>query len=206
MSKITPISGPVERVYNDTPGDDIARDDTARDEVRDNETLDTETMTRLRRAADQVATWEVVPRPQADGSIQTRVNAARQTLKQLEAKLAGESLAETPNDPQFTAPRPALLELAASHRMFRSAIRDVIDKRQELARLPRLVLDARHDEPRVAALARIYLEAVDGIFSAPTFHAFIEAVQAHEPLNVEELWSIGTFLKFALLELTLVMA
>jgi len=134
MSKITPISGPVERVYNDTPGDN-----TARDEVRDNETLDTETMTRLRRAADRVATWEVVPRPQADGSIQTRVNAARQTLKQLEAKLAGESLAETPNDPQLTARRPALLELAASHRMFRSAIRDVVDKRQELARLPRLV-------------------------------------------------------------------
>ncbi len=196
MSKITPISGPEVRANDDSPGG----------EVRDNETPDTETMTRLRRAADQVASWEVVPRPQADTSFQTRVNAARQTLKQLETKLAGQSLAETPNDPQLSARRPALLELAAGHRMFRSAIRDVIDKRQELACLPRLVLDARHDEPRAAALARIYLEAVGGIFSAPTFHAFIEAVQAHEPLNVEELWSIGTFLKLASLELILVMA
>jgi cyclic beta-1,2-glucan synthetase len=196
MSKITPISGPEER----------GNDDTLGGAVPDNEILGTETMTRLRRAADQVAAWEVIPRPQTDGSFQTRVNAARQMLKQLETKLAGESLAETPNDPQLSARRPALLELAAGHRMFRSAIRDVVDKRQELARLPRLVLDAGHDEPRVAALARIYLEAVDGIFSAPTFHAFMEAVQAHEPLNVEELWSIGTFLKFALLQLILVMA
>jgi cyclic beta-1,2-glucan glucanotransferase len=196
MSEMTSISGIEER----------ANDDTSGYEVRDHESQDAESMTRLRSAADQVAAWEVIPRPRTGGSFQTRVDAARQTLKQFETKLSRQSLAESPNDVQWSARRPALLELAAGHRMFRSAIRDVIDKRQELARLPRLVLDSGHDEPRVAAIARIYLEAVNGNFSAQTFHEFIRAVQAHEPLNVEELWSIGTFLKFALLELILAMA
>ena len=87
--------------------------------------------------------------------------------------------------------------------MFRAAITGVSDKKREVARLPRLVLGRRHDEPRVAAVARLYFDTVDGTFSAPTFRAFMQAVQAHEPLNVDELWSAGTFLKFALLELIL---
>jgi len=193
MSKITPISGIEERVDNDTSAG----------EVCNNETPDTETMSRLRRAADQVAAWEVVPRPQAGGSFQARAHAAQRRLKQVEPRFARQSLAEAPNDPQLVALRSALLELAAGQRMFRSAIREVSEKRQELARLPRLVLDSGHDEPRIAAVVRIYLQAVDGTFSAPTFRAFMHAVQAHEPLNVEELWSAGTFVKFVLTELIL---
>jgi hypothetical protein len=178
MSKIASISGP-------------------------HEGLDSETMNRLTSAANQVADWEVIPRSRAGGTLQKRAQAARQTLTQLETKLARQSLTEVPTDPQLAARRSALLELAAGHRMFRSAISDVSDKRQELARLPRLVLGPRRDEPRVAALARIYLDAVDGTFSAPTFQEFMQAIQTHEPLNVEELWSVGTLLKFALLELIL---
>ena len=108
-----------------------------------------------------------------------------------------------PIDPQLVALRPALLELAAGHRMFRSAISDVFEKREKLARLPRLILGPTQDEPRVATVARLYLGAVDGTFSAATFHEFMQAVQAHEPLNVDELWSVGTLLKFALLQLIL---
>jgi hypothetical protein len=183
MNKITQISSRQERV--------------------DSETLDPEIMNRLRSAADQAATWEVIPRPQADTSIQKRVQAARQTLSQLEATLARQSLAEVPNNPRLAARRSALLELAAGHRMFRSAISDVSDKRRELTRLPRLVLGPRHDEPRIAPVARLYLAAVDGTFSAPTFQEFMRAIQTHEPLNVDELWSVGTLLKFSLLELIL---
>ena len=172
----------------------------------DRETLDSDTMVRLRTAADQAAAWKVIPRPQANGCFEKRVHAARQALNQMEAKLARQSLAQLPDDPQCAARRSALLELAAGHRMFWSAIADVSDKRLEMAQLPRLVLGPGHDEPRVAAVARIYLDTVDGTFSEPTFHEFVQAVQAHEPLNVDELWSVGTFLKFALLELILVMA
>jgi len=167
------------------------------------ETLDGGTIARLHSAADQAVAWEVIPRAGTDGSLQKRVQAASQTLEQLETKLARQSLADVPNDPQLAARRSALLELAAGHRMFRSAISDVSDKREKLARLPRLILGPRRDEPRVATVARLYLDAVDGTFSASTFHEFIQAVQSHEPLNVDELWSVGTLLKFALLELIL---
>ncbi|HEY1806428.1 MAG TPA: glucoamylase family protein [Terracidiphilus sp.] len=183
MSKIASIHGHEERL--------------------DTETIDANAMARLRSAADQVAAWKVVPRPTADASFQRRVDAARQTLAHLEAKLARQSLTEVEGHPNLATRRSALLELAAGHRMFRSAISDVSDKRQELARLPRLILGPRRDEPRVAGVARMYLDAVDGTFSASTFHVFMHAVQAHEPLNVGELWSIGTFLKFTLLELIL---
>jgi hypothetical protein len=172
-------------------------------ELLDSDTLDKESLDRLRGKADQVAAWEVIPRPRSDGSLQRRVLFARRKLAQLESKLAHQSLAHVPVDPQLAALRPALLELAAGHRMFRSAISDVADRRREMARLPRLVLGPRTDEPRVAAVARLYLEAVDGVFSASTLHTFMQAVQAHEPLNVDELWSVGTFLKFTLLELIL---
>ncbi len=176
---------------------------SGRQERLDSETLDSGTIARLRSAADQAAAWEVIPRPRADGSLQRRVQAARQTLTQLETRLARQSLAEVPIDPQLAARRSALLELAAGHRMFRSAISDVSDKREKLGRLPRIILGPKQDEPRVATVARLYLDTVDGTFSAFTFHEFMQTVQAHEPLNVDELWSVGTFLKFALLELIL---
>ena len=79
MSKITPISGPEERANDDTPGGEVRDNETP-----DTETPDTETMTRLRRAADLVAAWEVVPRPQADASFQARAHAAHRRLKQVE--------------------------------------------------------------------------------------------------------------------------
>jgi cyclic beta-1,2-glucan synthetase len=172
----------------------------------DGEALDSNTMARLRLAAEQAAAWEVIPRPRTEGFFQKRVHAAHHVLKQVEIKLARQSLAEAPNDPQLTMRRSALLELAAGHRMFWSAIDDVSDKRQEVARLPRLVLSPRLDEPRMAAVARVYLQAVDGIFLAPTFREFMRAIQTHDPLNADELWSVGTFLKFTLLELILAMA
>lgn len=167
------------------------------------ETLDEETLSHLRSFADRVAAWEVIPRPRADGSLQRCVLSARRSLARLEAKLTRHSLASGPVDPQWAARRSALLELAAGHRMFRSAIRDLADKQKEIAQLPRLVLGPRSYEPRVAAVSRLYAEAVDGVFTVPTFQAFMQFVQAHEPLNVDELWSVGALLRFAFLELIL---
>ncbi len=186
MSKIAIISGEHDRL--------------------DSETIDSNTTDRLRLTADQAAAWEVIPRPLSDGSIQKRVHWARQALKKLEIKLARQSPAQMGSDPQPAARRSAMFELAAGHRIFRSAITGVSDKKQELARLPRIVLGPGRDEPRIAAVARLYLEAVDGTFSAPTFHEFMQAVQTHEPLNVDELWNVSTFLKLTLLESILAMA
>src|SRR6202034_2379705 len=130
-SKITPISGPEERANDETPGGEARENETP-----DTETPDTGTMTRLRSAADQVATWEVVPRPQADASFQARAHVAQRRLKQVEPRFGRQSLAGVSDDPQSVALRSALLELAVGQRMFRSAIREVSEKRQELARLP----------------------------------------------------------------------
>ena len=162
--------------------------------------LDNELLERLRRAADAATTWAVIPRPPSASYFQKRVRAASGALKQLEISLARQSFAQVPTDPLPVARRSALLELGASHRMFHAAVAAVSDKPRQIAQLPRVVLGARQDEPRIAGVARSYLRAADGNFSTPTFRVFIQALQAHEPLNVDELWSIGAFLKFALLE------
>ncbi len=164
---------------------------------------DNETMQRLRMAADAAASWEVIHRPRAAGHFPKRVEAARTALERLERILARQSVADVPSDPDLVSRRSALLELGASYRLLRTAITAVSDRPREIARLPRLVLASRQDEPRVAAIARAYFSAVNGKFSAPTFKAFIHALQAHEPLNVNELWSVGPFFRFALLETTL---
>jgi cyclic beta-1,2-glucan synthetase len=167
------------------------------------DTVDNETLERLHHAADAAAAWDVILRPRTAGHFPKRVRAARETLAQLEACLARQSVAKMPSDPKLIARRAALLELGASRRMFRTAISAVSDQPRKIAQLPRLALVPRQDEPRIAAVARAYLRAVDGSFSALTFRTFIEFLQAHEPLNVEELWSAGAFLRFALLEILL---
>jgi hypothetical protein len=167
------------------------------------ETIDQETLERLRRAAEAAAVLEVIPRPPVASHFPRRVRAARLALAQLEARLARQSVTIVPTDPHLLARRSALLELGSSHRMFRAAITAVSDKPRQVALLPRLAPGPRQDEPRIAAVARAYLHAVDGTFSASTFHAFIQFLQTREPLNVDELWSVGAFLKFTLLEFIL---
>jgi hypothetical protein len=167
------------------------------------ETIEHETLERLRRAADAAANLEVIPRPPVASHFPRRVRSARLALAQLEAHMARQSVEIVPIDPQLLARRSALLELGASHRTFRAAITAVSDKPRQVALLPRVTPGLRQDEPRIAAVARGYLRAVDGTFSAPTFRAFVQFIQAHEPLNVDELWSIGAFLKFSLLEFLL---
>ena len=100
----------------------------------------------------------------------------------------------------------SLLELRENFRLLRSAISGVSDNPRVAAQLPRIIHNGQQDEPRAAACAEIYLKAVDGDFSAGTFRTFICDLQAFEPLEVGELWSITSFLSFALLESLLVEA
>jgi len=167
------------------------------------DTLDQATMERLRRAAEAATALEVIPRPPARSSFPKRVRATGESLERMEIRLARQSVGEVPSDPALLARRSALLELGASHRMLRAAVTAVADKPKQVSQLPRLIAGLGQDEPRIASVARVYFRAVDGAFSAATFRGFIQAVQTHEPLNVDELWSIGAFLKFALLEFLL---
>ena len=161
----------------------------------------------LRDAARAAASWDVVHRPNTASTFPARVRAAQNALKLLEADLASLPMADAAaGDAHPTAQSSALLELRENYRLLRSAITGVSDSPRVVARLPRIILDAQHDEPRASASAETYLRAVDGDFSAPTLRTFIDELQTHEPLVVGELWSIASFLKFALLESLLVEA
>ena len=164
------------------------------------DTVDAETLARLRRAADAAATWEVIPHPPLRSSFAKRIHKTTRALRRLEFYLVQLPLPPHSSDPELTARRSALLELAANYRLFRAAIAAVSDRLCSIARLPRLQLSPREDEPRIACVAFAYLDAVDGDFSAPTLRAFIRILQSHEPLNVNELWHLDAFLRFIVLE------
>src|ERR1022692_367560 len=155
---------------------------------------------RLESAANVASSWAVVSRPPASSAFFGRVLTARTKLKQLEEFLTKPPKLYAAEDPRLTACRAALHELRTNFRLLRSAVTAVSDRPGQVASLPRVVLAGLQDEPRVAAAATAYLGAVDGKFSASTFQAFILALQAHEPLTLNELWDIAAFLKFALLE------
>ncbi len=158
--------------------------------------LDGEVLERLRRGAQSLASWDVVHRPEAASAFPARVDAMRRALKQLLAELSRQ-----PASPSAKGSQPAaILELRSNSRMLRSAISGMTKGKQRMSRLPRVIHSGEKDEPRVAAIAAAYFQAVEGAFTIPTFHAFIQELQAREPLEVGELWSIPAFLKFSLVE------
>ena len=153
----------------------------------------------LRDAANLAASWAVAPRPSGDTAFSRRVRDAQRALKLLEKLLADPPAAYVREDPRMASCRAAMRELRANIRLLRAAIVAVSGRPQYIRWLPR-VLAERPDEPRVAAAAAAYLRAVKGEFSIPSFQTFVRAMQAHEPLTVDELWAFSTFLNFALLE------
>ncbi len=162
---------------------------------------------RLQRAAEAAGGWEVVPRPAAGinrFAFLGRVRAARRKLGRLEAALARHPVPEVTADPDEIAYRSAMLELGASHRLLRNAMAAVADRPGPLARIPRVVTlgraPGRQEEPRAAAIASAYLNATDCAFDGPAFGGFVQNLQQHEPLHVDELWELSSFLKFVLLE------
>ncbi len=157
-------------------------------------------MERLRSAAAAAAKWEVLLRPRTDCAFLARVRQVRRMLRKLEADLAGQTIAGVPNDPGLAARRSALLELGANHRLLRAAVNSAGARPRRIAQLPRVVLAGGKEEPQAYAVAAAYFRAADGVFSASTLTAFLRALQEQNPLNVDEMWNIGVFLKFALVE------
>jgi len=143
-----------------------------------------------------VSSQDVIFRPTTVGSFPARILAARLALKQLEHDLA--LMPAAGGSPSGTS--SALLELKSGIRLLRSAAASIFEQRREIAKLPRVLLPAQKDEPRATAVAALYLRAVNGEFSAPSFRAFMDAIQSHEPLALDELWNISALLQFVLLE------
>ncbi len=154
----------------------------------------------LRSAANAAASWAVAPRPSGRFGFFRRVQMARRNLALLEEFLTRPPAAYTRDTPRMAACRAAMRELVANFRLLRSAVASMYERQNPIARLPRVIVAGRQDEPRNAAMAWAYLRAVDGEFSAATFQSFVKALQSEDPLTVDELSESAGFLKFALVE------
>jgi cyclic beta-1,2-glucan synthetase len=157
----------------------------------------------LHTAARTADAWDVVHRPNSPCLFPGRAQAARLALKELERDLAHAPVAGATQEPGQGLVHSAVLDMQSNIRLLRSAVIGVSDNPREVARLPRVNLAARGEEPRVAAVSSLYLRAMNGVFSTTTFSAFIQELQASDPLTVEELWNFPAFLQLVLLELLL---
>jgi cyclic beta-1,2-glucan synthetase len=156
----------------------------------------------LRRAAVGARSWEVTLRPTTPGSFNERVVAARAAVERLEKDLAG--LPDSPG--RDGRPIRGLLEVRSSRRMLRSAVAAITPRPRDRDSLPRVLVDGKRDEPRIASLAAAYLDAAEGDVSPASLEFFVNEVQDHEPLILIEIWNIPTYLNFALLERVLATA
>src|ERR1700722_18902814 len=151
----------------------------------------------LRAYADRVAPgWHVAHKPEGAGSFGRRIEATGQSLDQLyvilDARpvptyLPGEKL-----DP--------LLELRQNPRLLRAVVAEVYTIRKKLGRLPRVVREQGNDEPRIVTVADAYLQATGSEYHADAIKIFITQEQQYDALELEEVWSLASVMKFLLLE------
>jgi cyclic beta-1,2-glucan synthetase len=150
----------------------------------------------MRTAAHEAArTWEVHHRPQGTSGLETRSRSAREALNTLYARLDAAPAAPPEQDP--------LLELRENERLLRSAAPSLTSGRKQLERLPRVVVPNQGDALRIEAAAAAYFAATRFAWDAEAFKLFIHELQISEPLQLEELWSLPTLMKFHLLETVL---
>ena len=150
----------------------------------------------LHAAAAAAASWDVTLRPANLGPFPHRVAAARAAILRLEKQLT-----QLPSSPSASPRRIiGLLDLRANPRVVRSAITGVAPKPRDNEILPRVVTGSRHEEPRVAALCESYLRATKYRADSESFTVYVEALQAHEPLTLLEIWSIPVYLRFCMVE------
>jgi hypothetical protein len=148
---------------------------------------------RLQSAAHFAANWPVMHRPNSSSQFGDRIRSASRALTHLDKQLAAAKAGSAPEG-------SVQHELRAHRRDLRGALVAISDKAKNFSRLPRAVYAGVQDEPRVATLSRAYLDAANGEFSASTFQYFVQRFQEHESLTLDELWSLNSFLRFALLE------
>ena len=153
----------------------------------------------LRATARTTDAWDVVFRPGTPCTFPARANAARRGLKQLESDLAQWPRSSAEEDAAQKLLSPAIVDLESNIRLLRSAVIAATENARAVARLPRVALPPRSEEPRAAAIAALYLRAVQGEFTTATFSAFIQELQTTDALTVGELWNMPAFLQCVLL-------
>ena len=146
---------------------------------------------KLRHAAADATKWDVILRPNSPSAFPKRVSAARQSLYSLERRISAH--AHEHSDSQQAS---LLLEMRQNPRMIRSAIASVAEKPQNhRSSSGRVVLSGQSDEPRTGPLqSRVPFAPSTAPSLAQTFCMFMERLQEHEPLLLEELWNLSLFL------------
>ena len=92
------------------------------------------------------------------------------------------------------------LELLESTRMLESAITAGDSASKILASLPHVRLDPDGELPRVMNLAEVYLSAAGGIWSPESLATYVQQVQQHDALLLEEVLTLPQALRLAQLE------
>ncbi len=161
-----------------------------------------EALDRFRDAAQQASAWDVIYRPKGAYSLEGRIQAARRELKAIGERVARARAAAAQSEAP-EAQSVALAEVRSNMRLLRSAALCLKDSDREIGKIPRIARPAQEEGPRIAAIARLYLRAVECHVSAETLSDFIRKVQAADPLTVGELWQLPAFLKFSLVEMLL---
>ena len=150
------------------------------------------------QARADAAEWHACRNPRGRSDLRVRVGAARSALDAVVAKLdalpqpSGEAGA---NDP--------LLVLRENPRLLRSALNEVAGGGKVLERLPRIAATQDGKQatyPRILTVAAGYFRATANAWDADAFALYLEAAQELEPLELQEIWSLSSLMKFYLME------
>jgi hypothetical protein len=155
---------------------------------------------RLEGAARVAASWDVVRQPSSIGSFSRRIQAASQGLARLERFIAERNDPRTEKGAQTESAASSLREVRTHLRSLSGMLSAITGSEAVIERLPHILFSSGREEPRIAAVARIYLDAVDSVFDPGTFSTFLRILQTREPLTLDELANISSFLQFILLE------
>ena len=155
---------------------------------------------RLKSAAGIAGGWRVIHRPKSSSPFVGWIRTASYSLMDLNTRLDKIRVGNASFDSAPEQIRTARLELRAHRRNLRSALVAISGQVKVIPRLPRAIYSGAQEEPRVAALVRMYFEATSDVFAPSTFRYFVRTLQEHDPLTLDELWSLSSFLRFALLE------
>ncbi len=151
------------------------------------------------QARTDAASWHATRHPRGRGGLPARIAAAREALDGLVQRL--DALPEPDYTSQVGDP---LLVLRENPRLLRSALNEVAGGRRVLEKLPRLAPaegDAENDGLlRINAVAAGYFQATGYAWDAKAFPIYIEELQKREPLELQELWSLSSIMKFHLME------
>jgi cyclic beta-1,2-glucan synthetase len=99
-------------------------------------------------------------------------------------------------------PTSPALELLENSRMFEGALASASSDIKSLAKLP-IIASAAELTPRIFHIAIRYIATVDGIWSPDSLHVYVLAAQGREPLQLDEVLSLGISLQLAQLQLLL---